>query len=353
MPKKKSNPNGIEPSKLLMLFSIVLLSSVMFFRIMDGFHESVVLGINKSSDTSSSDSKDKSSDSSDDKSNDESSDKSTDSNNSSDDASLDSSTDQSVDTSVDSLDSSIDSGSGASGVNTYIYRTAPLIISNQQSDEEVEKTVKTLSPAEYVVTSKVDQRRVNLTSGNVKTKLKYNNGDLRVEAQYEDGRAVELEGEALDVLNSHLSEEGVSLQKSGEDGFLLERNGSAAIVSAPLEVNLNNNEFMVGVGGRQVPIQVLPDDAVLNMISAGVISQVNQDLLGQLQEDGVTDVQNLISLDQEGTEPVYELDGFSDQRFLAIIPVRIQKQVKVSAVDGELVEVEQTNLSKILDFLSF
>ena len=89
--------------------------------------------------------------------------------------------------------------------------------------------------------------------------------------------------------------------------------------------------------------------------------------LGQLPADATNQVLSAQSLDsiisieldenEKGntgeTRLVYRVNGFSEERFLGLIRVALERTSLVSAQTGEVITVEQPFLSRILDLLSF
>ncbi len=107
--------------------------------------------------------------------------------------------------------------------------------------------------------------------------------------------------------------------------------------NTPLSVNPTTKELMVTTPQGSKVVTVLPDQALQKLIGNGVIS-----------------TQNSISLttDTDGN-PVYNVSGVKYEKLFGIFTIAIDKTRQVSAVNGQVLGVVQSPLSKLLDVLSF
>jgi len=94
-------------------------------------------------------------------------------------------------------------------------------------------------------------------------------------------------------------------------------------------------------------VTVLPDQAVANMLAANVFDRVKD------KNDETEDSVELVEVEDEDGELVYEIEGVSDQKLLGIVPVTVETKAVVSVTTGELVETQKTLVNSMLDLVSF
>ena len=165
------------------------------------------------------------------------------------------------------------------------------------------------------------------------------NDQDKVEDETEDIDDDEEEDEVEEEVEVEDEDEGTRLVKikiKNRDGeFELQAEGISARSNLPLSVNSETNELTVATPNGEKAVTVLPDRAIANMIENGVI---DSSLSVEIQESD-EDVQ-------------YEVEGVDEQRLLGLFDVAIARRVRVSAQSGEIIGVNQSFLSRILDLLS-
>ena len=107
--------------------------------------------------------------------------------------------------------------------------------------------------------------------------------------------------------------------------------------NTPLSVNPTTKELTVTTPQGSKTVTVLPDQALQNLIGNGVIST----------QSGI-----VLSTDANGN-PVYQVNGVKYEKLFGIFNITIDKTGQVSAVNGQILGVVQSPLSKLLDVLSF
>ena len=164
--------------------------------------------------------------------------------------------------------------------------------------------------------------------------------------------------------------------KSQDNAAVVIRNKLATQTHFPLTVNLETNELIVTTPKGEKVVTVLPDQAVANMLAAKVLDQVGGKggirwLEQQVATPSSTPVATpsaepsaspsaepageeaavVLTVNDDG-ELVYEISGIKLERLLGLIPVGLRRKVIVSAETGELIRVNQSIFTRLLDLLS-
>lgn len=123
-----------------------------------------------------------------------------------------------------------------------------------------------------------------------------------------------------------------------EDGPVLVRTRAA------IRVDSQTGELSVVTPSGERVVSVLPEQAVTRLIENGIIDSV--------QTAPVLGGETHIELQAEGENVSYKLMGVKAKRFLGLFPVNITKELTVSPETGEVVDVTQPFVSRILELLS-
>ena len=212
------------------------------------------------------------------------------------------------------------------------------------------------------------------------------------------------EEEELDQTDEVIQEaevEELNLDDEGENGLKIRANNNASLVirnrlaaqtNFPLRVNLETNELIVNTPNGEKIVTILPDQAVANMLAANVLDQVGgkggllwmensstptatvsatptatasatpvdtEDITPAATEsaspteepDEIEDVSIQLIL-TDGGVLAYEIEGEKEKRFLGLFKVNLKRVVFVSAETGELINIQQSFLTLVLDALS-
>lgn len=126
--------------------------------------------------------------------------------------------------------------------------------------------------------------------------------------------------------------------RNGKNKFEFQQEGTKVSVESnfPLSVNPTTRELTVNTPAGSKTVAVLPQQAVTNMLSEGVVSTTSGVLL-KTEANG-----NLN----------YEINGVKNEKLLGVFGITIPKDLVISAQTGQVLEVNQSVFSKILDFLS-
>lgn len=126
--------------------------------------------------------------------------------------------------------------------------------------------------------------------------------------------------------------------RSGENKFEFEQEGAKFSVKSnfPLTVNPTTRELTVTTPAGSKVVTILPQQAVSNMLASGVITATNSVDL-KTESDGKLS---------------YNIDGEKSKKLLGVFEVAVPKKLVVSAETGQVLIVNQSIFSRILDFLS-
>lgn len=195
---------------------------------------------------------------------------------------------------------------------------------------------------------------------NLKYKLESKDGKLTVkrEVQVQDDGTVEEEVEIEDntlEVDEPTGKFSLKLKSTGDDSQLLIRARNAARTNFPLSISEDNELVVTTPAGTRV-VTVLPDQAVANLLAGDHLDRVVSEDSGLQEADELnSEVDNLVSLEEDQTgEPVYVVEGESDQKILGLFDTTLKRRLVVSAQTGELIRTEfDSFLGRVLDLISF
>ncbi len=207
-------------------------------------------------------------------------------------------------------------------------------------------------------------------AGKEKTKIKFEGIKIEVEQEGskivtkfkdENGKEVDLEAteeaEVIDNLDKKLEEDDVKIStNSAELGFT--QKGRRVRTNFPLSVNPATGELFVTTPSGTKTVTVLPQQAIENMIEAGVMTRTEEPQSPPpLESSGAAQVisgdNSSIELTEVNNQPTYAINGIKSKKILGLIPVDLKIQTYVSATDGSLLNIKQDFLTRILSLISF
>lgn len=249
----------------------------------------------------------------------------------------------------DDKDDDSNSGSGSSNSGSGS--------SEDQEQEQEREEIRVSSELRIKTREEADRQRVDIYEDGKKLRIETRDGNTVVSVEDEDGEDTgedELEdGEEIEIEST---ESGKIRIRTNLNKFFIAHGLVEAQTAFPLSINTQTNELTVTTSAGPKVVTILPQQAVDNMLARNVIDRILSTLPDPSASPESTDEAELgqekIELAENNNELVYELEGESDERLLGLFPVKIHKKVHVSATTGDLVNVDQTLLSRILDFLS-
>lgn len=126
--------------------------------------------------------------------------------------------------------------------------------------------------------------------------------------------------------------------RSGKNKFEFQQEGARFSVESnfPLSVDSATRELTVTTPSGSKTVAILPQQAIDNILASGIVSTTTEIDL-KTESDG--------SLS-------YNIDGTKNEKLLGIFDVVVPKNLIVSTETGQVLTVNQSTFSKILDFLS-
>ncbi len=247
--------------------------------------------------------------------------------------------------SSDKDDLSKSSGSGSSGSTETKTVTSEGTKIETKTTPEKQKTEIKFSEDEKIKTEiKEGRTRIDVYSGGVKVRYEIRDGRVIIKAETEEGKGVS-EQELFKIVD-RVDKSGIKIATAGGK-LLISRNNIGATSNFPLQVDLNTNQLIVTTPAGTKVVTVLPDQAVQNMLAANVISRLGAPALKE-----ATSTAQVIQLGLKNNIPVYEIPGIKQFNLLGFIPVDRPITALVSADTGELINTEQSLLTRIIDLLS-
>lgn len=196
-----------------------------------------------------------------------------------------------------------------------------------------------------------NKSELNLETPGLHVQLKReDNGSVHLTAQTADGREINLEANALEQLNTALSDKGVEVATSSSsiNSLVIRRRGVEAETELPISVDPTTHELTVTTPAGVRTVTVLPDQAVNNLLSNKVLTSVQTAVSST--SGAITQQTTLTSLNNQ---PVFQVSGVNQKRLLGLIPLAFAKTAFVSAANGSVVQVNEALFNRILEALSF
>lgn len=255
--------------------------------------------------------------------------------------------------------SSTSSGPGSTGTTRIESRTGDTRTRIETSPNETR--VETSSrEGRFVTRIEDDKEETKIRTGSLRIEIKREGDKVVTKIKNEQDEEVELEdeqeNELLDDVENELEDRGLRIATdSGKPDII--QNGRRVRTNFPLSVNPATGELFVTTPAGEKVVAVLPDQAIQNMLAAGILTRVEPEPEpSPSPSPGATEsaatAQTGVELTQVNNQPVYIISGFKGQNFLGIIPVDIKLKVVVSAENGNLLEIRQGVLTRLLDFFS-
>lgn len=221
-----------------------------------------------------------------------------------------------------------------------------------------EKTKIEVRTGEGRFETKVEEGKeeTKIRTGGLRIEIK-REGDLVVtKIKNEQDEEVELEDdekeELLEDLEEELEEDDIFIAtEEAQPGFI--QRGHRVRTNFPLSVNAATGELIVSTPAGEKVVAILPEVAIQNMIRAGILTRVIEPPAPVEGTASASVAGAGIELTQVNNQPVFVISGVRSQRFLGLVPVDIRVRAVVSVENGQLVDLQQGLLPRILDLVSF
>ncbi|MBI5044422.1 MAG: hypothetical protein HZC02_00670 [Candidatus Levybacteria bacterium] len=193
--------------------------------------------------------------------------------------------------------------------------------------------------------------KVELEHGELKIRYKIINGEIVKKVEDDNGDEVELEDDQLneleDEVEQELEDQGIELSsRSGRPSF--KHNNVAALTEFPLSVDVGTNELLVTTSNGVKTIAILPDEALKTIMTQKIVTFFDSENSGTPEDDGEASV----ALKVINDKPVYVVSGSKEYKLFALLPVSQKVKAVVSAETGQVVGVEKSFVTNVIDLLS-
>lgn len=181
---------------------------------------------------------------------------------------------------------------------------------------------------------------INIYSeGLKKIRFEAKNGQLVVKTEDEIGEIKELNQQEAEEVENQLKREGIKIATGQRNTLVFSKGTATAEITLPLSFEPLTKIIMVerAKGKEQ---KIISPDTVLNniIVEKAIIKRINN---------------NPIELVDRGGTLVFEIPGIRRKKLFALFPVSIKKNVLVNAETLEVVDEEESFLTRFLDSFSF
>ncbi len=251
-------------------------------------------------------------------------------------------------------DSGTSGSSGSTTSRTKTETTSPtgVIIRTETKDGETRTELRFGEGERVKIRQEEGRTRTDVVSQGTKVRIQREGDRFVIKAENEAGDQQELAADEIIKIDERLEQDRLKI--ATESGRLvISRNATFALTDLPISIDLETNELKVTTPAGERVVAILPDQAVQNMLAANVFDRLNhQTIVDEATSGALTSVAEAIRLGEKNGIPIYEIRGLRDQRLLGFIPVTTAVNTTVSAATGEVLDVEQSLLDKIIDLIS-
>ena len=255
----------------------------------------------------------------------------------------------------------VTTGTNVLGINTFLAR-GPGSSQGQSGEVRAENS-----------------RRGGPEIGQLDNQTRVGQGESRGTSPGQVRKLDRLEAEALnEEIEDVLDDEDAQVASDG-GGFIVKRHLGARS-HFPLSINPETNELIVTTPAGTKIVTTLPDTAVHNMLTKGILSKIgggiassSGDLGGDDEDEGdeeatdsgvivgvnsegetvsVNEGEGDIQLTEEDGQLVYKIKGSLKQKFVGVVPIDLERVVNVSAETGEVVSIQESFFTSMLNFFS-
>jgi hypothetical protein len=171
-----------------------------------------------------------------------------------------------------------------------------------------------------------------------------------IKAQHPDGTEENLQKEnSLEKLNQDLQQEDMHIGTTAANGFVLRKGDVSVHTTLPLSVDPTTHTLTITTpDGTTKQVTVLPDQAIKNLLEKKLMDTVENEATPSSSSSS-----QKIQLTTINNQPVFSVKGMSNKKVFGIFPLSFAKTAFVSAETGDVVQVDQTALSKFIELFSF
>lgn len=240
-------------------------------------------------------------------------------------------------------DSGESSGSSSNTVQAQAEPTHAPEIKIPEPTHAPEINMESLGKVQFE--SENGRTKLHLEQGDSKLEISNEDGKLSIKAKNENGTELQLQEEnALEKINEALKDEDVEVGTGSGNLLTIRRGQIEAETHFPLSLDPKTNTLTVTTPAGVKNVTVLPDQAVNNLL--------RQRFIDRISSQSATGAPQNIILGLLNNDPTFQINGVDDQKFLGLFPVGIAKTSFVSAVNGQVVKVDETFLNRLLDLFS-
>lgn len=218
----------------------------------------------------------------------------------------------------------------------------------------------------FVTKTEEGKQKTKIEIGGLKIEIRIVNGQTVIKIKNEHDEEVEAsreaENELLEEANEKLEEEDIKIASTSAGlGFV--HHGKKVRTNFPLTIDPSTGQLFVTTPAGTKVVAILPQTAIDNMLRAGILTHVEgspspspsppESTTSASATPSATVAGAAIELTQVHDQPAYIISGIRQQNFLGIVPVDIKLKAVVSIQDGQLVDVQQGIIARILDIFSF
>ncbi len=177
----------------------------------------------------------------------------------------------------------------------------------------------------------------------------HNNGILRMKGEKPDEEQFDINSEeGMDEMHQILHDKGIEIS-STSGGFMIRSGSIAANTKFPISVDPVTKSITITTPAGIKTIPLLPDQAIKHLLDNKILSNIAS---GSSQESS-NSANPSVTLTERDNHPVFLVNGTVKKNILGIIPATFSKKVEVSAETGQVIDTQQSFLSKLLETLSF
>jgi len=207
----------------------------------------------------------------------------------------------------------------------------------EQDDEENETEDDTDEPEEEPENEEVEQE---IENENVETlDINRDNNKLKVGIKTKDNRLIESDQDEFEIDDENGDELVKISSGEAENEIQIEKNQIKVRTNFPLTINPLTKELIVNKPAGQKIVAILPDRAATIISSLGILDNPQ--------------IETEIEIQTEGDQLVYKIKGKKREKFLGFFNIDLNKEVAVSAETGSLLKINESLLTRVIDFLSF